>query len=131
MAYTFGAASLERRKTIHPKLQEIVDEAIKHVNFSIVYGHRDKDSQDEAFERGVSKLQWPDSKHNSLPSKAVDVAPYPIDWDNTNRFCYLAGIIMMIAKQKGIRLRWGGDWNEDGELKNNRFNDLPHFELID
>jgi len=31
----------------------------------------------------------------------------------------------------GIRLRWGGDWDGDTELDDNKFDDLPHFELDD
>ena len=39
------------------------------------------------------------------------------------------GIAVGIAKRKGIKLRWGGDWDRDGELSDNRFNDLGHLEI--
>ncbi len=26
--------------------------------------------------------------------------------------------------------RWGGDWDRDGQLKDHRFIDYPHFELV-
>jgi hypothetical protein len=29
----------------------------------------------------------------------------------------------------GINLRWGGDWDQDWEVKDNKFDDFPHFEL--
>lgn len=77
-------------------------------------------------------MKWPKSKHNSQPSLAVDVAPYPIDWKDERRFILFAGFVMGIAKAKGINLRWGGDWNgnfrvgDDGKLF-----DAPHFEMVE
>ena len=38
---------------------------------------------------GRSKLSWLESKHNCEPSRAVDIAPYPIDWDDRERFSHL------------------------------------------
>jgi len=31
----------------------------------------------------------------------------------------------------GIRLRWGGDWDMDFKVMDNRFDDFPHFEVRD
>ena len=61
---------------------------------------------------------------------AVDVAPYPIDWTNEKRFTLFAGIAIGIALGMGFVLRWGGDWDGDGNPRNNKFNDLVHFELV-
>jgi peptidoglycan L-alanyl-D-glutamate endopeptidase CwlK len=71
-------------------------------------------------------------------SDAVDVAPYPIDWQAPGRFHVLAGHMMMAFRvlqqeeqvEDTLRLRWGGDWDGDGELDDQQFDDLPHFELI-
>lgn len=131
MTYKFGRRSVNHYETLDPRLQYIMDEAIQYIDFSILCGHRDEAEQNTAFERGNTKLRYPRSKHNSYPSKAVDIAPYPIDWNDTKRFGLLAGYILRIAHEKGINIRWGGDWDSDGETKDNRFNDLPHFELID
>ena len=76
-------------------------------------------------EQGKSKTM--NSKH--LTGKAVDVAPYPIDWNDRERFTYFAGYVMGIAAKMGIKLRWGGDWDRDHNLKENSFDDLPHFEI--
>jgi hypothetical protein len=35
-----------------------------------------------------------------------------------------------MASSMGIKIRWGGDWNGDWKVKDNHFDDLPHFELI-
>jgi len=34
-----------------------------------------------------------------------------------------------IAHQMGVKVIWGGDWNGDGETKDNNFDDLVHIEL--
>jgi peptidoglycan L-alanyl-D-glutamate endopeptidase CwlK len=44
---------------------------------------------------------------------------------------YFAGFVKGVASQMGIPIRWGGDWNSDNNLKDNKFDDLPHFELKD
>ena len=76
-------------------------------------------------------MLYPNSKHNKLPSKAVDVAPYPIDWNDPDRFYHFAGYVRGIAEGMGIKIRWGGDWNGNFDLKDQNFYDLPHFELLD
>lgn len=121
--------SKERLSTCDVRLQEICNEVIKHIDFTVLIGYRDQKDQDLAFKNGTSKLKWPNSKHNSFPSKAVDIAPYPIDWHNRDRFCLLAGWMLCTAKQKGIKLRWGGDWNRNYNPKDETFQDFPHFEI--
>ena len=74
-------------------------------------------------------MKFPDGNHNKKPSKAIDVAPYPIDWDDRERMTYFAGYVKGIAMMLGIPIRWGGDWNSNNDLKDNNFDDLPHFEL--
>lgn len=118
---SFGKASKSRLATLHPKIQSVLNEAIKYYNFSIVCGHRNEKDQNQAYDDRLSTKRWPNSRHNTLPSEAVDVAPYPIDWNNDEEFCFLAGLITGIAETMGIKLRWGGRWES--------LNDLPHLEL--
>ena len=127
----FSKESLAKLNTCHPKLQKVFSEAIKHVDFTVLEGHRDKAKQDAVVASGNSKTPWPSSKHNSLPSRAIDVVPYPIDWNNKDRFYLFGGFILGIAASMGIKLRFGGDWNGNFETKDQTFNDLPHFELQD
>jgi peptidoglycan LD-endopeptidase CwlK len=112
------------------RLQKICNAAIEIMDFSVISGHRNKEMQDRAFIIGNSKVEYPHSKHNSLPSHAVDIAPYPIDWGDEDRFIFLAGIIIATAKTQGVKIRWGGDWNSDFNLKDNKFLDLGHFEIV-
>jgi peptidoglycan L-alanyl-D-glutamate endopeptidase CwlK len=127
---SFGKASEERYKTLHPDLQKILTEAIKYCDFSITCGYRNKEDQEKAFNEHKSTKQWPNSNHNKLPSTAVDIAPWPIDWDNRDRFIFLTGIIYCIAEQMNIKIRSGSNWSRSWQFEKQKFNDLPHIELI-
>ena len=130
MSYTFGSTSQARLDTCHPLLQELANEAIKYMDFSILCGTRDEAAQAQAVLDKASKVNFPDSKHNSMPSMAMDVGPYPIDWENTQRFAYLMGILKGIAMERGIKVRTGIDWDSDGDITDHKFMDWPHIELV-
>lgn len=126
----FSNRSKMALETCHPDLQKVFTEAIKHIDFMVLEGHRGQEAQDKAWRSGYSKVRWPNGKHNKNPSLAVDIAPYPIAWGDTERFVYFAGYIMGIASQLGIKLRWGGDWDQDTQVTDERFRDYGHFELV-
>jgi len=126
----FSEASKKKLLTCAEPLQIICNEAIEIFDFTVLEGQRSEARQAAMYEQGLSKLLWPNSKHNKEPSMAIDVAPYPIDWNNEERFYLLAGIFFAIAKRHNIKLRWGGDWDRDWQFNDQTFNDLPHFELI-
>lgn len=127
----YSAKSLEKLNQCVPELQDVMNEVIKYFDITIVTGHRGREEQEEKFDKGLTKVHFPYSKHNSFPSKAVDIAPYPINFKDINRFYLAAGFILGIAKSKGISLRWGGDWDRDTEVKDNSFDDLMHFEVVE
>jgi len=126
----FGTSSKLRLTTCHPDIRAIMNAVIKRIDFSIISGHRNEEQQTAAHAAGMSQVEWPDSTHNTDPSEGIDVAPFPIAWDDRERFTLLAGMIIMAAYDMGIELRWGGDWDRDTEVKDNRFDDLGHFELV-
>ena len=103
----------------------------------IACGHRTDEEQNDAYERGFSKVQYPDSKHNSTPSMAVDVVPWPSKWSDMDCFQELALIIREewakidgIDKQ-GFKLKWGGNWSYTGSTIDNDMNfiDTPHWQI--
>ena len=127
----FGSRSRGRLSSCNPKLRRVFNEVVKEFDCSVLCGHRGEDEQNKAFKEGKSKVKYPNGRHNAKPSNAVDVAPYPIDWSDRERFTLFAGYVLGIARSMGIKLRWGGDWDGDFEVKDNNFDDLPHFELIE
>jgi peptidoglycan L-alanyl-D-glutamate endopeptidase CwlK len=130
--YKFSKTSKRRLNTCHPLLQLLFNRVIEHYDCSVLEGVRNKNVQNNYYKNGKSKLKYPKSKHNKIPSMAIDVAPYlngDVIYDK--ELCYhFAGIVMGIAAVLGIDIRWGGDWDEDHDIYDQSFNDLVHFELV-
>ena len=136
----FGSKSRKQLESCHDDLQVLFNTVILEIDCSVICGYRNKEDQDKAVALGNSKAVYPEGKHNSRPSTAVDVYPYPIDFDDLPRFYWFAGWVL--AKAEILRnvgeithkIRWGGNWKgfDKGviDFKKNTFNDLPHFELI-
>lgn len=91
----FSITSASRRDTCHPDLRAILDAAIStapsDLDFTVLCGSRSRADQDLAYRSGASRARWPDSAHNvdgvkRRTSWAVDLAPYPIDWQDIARF---------------------------------------------
>ena len=122
----FSRKSLDRLNTTDERLIRLFTEVVKHFDCTILEGIRSKERQKQLVAEGKSKTM--NSKH--LTGKAVDVAPYPIDWNDRERFTYFAGFVMGMAAKMSINLRWGGDWDKDNQVKDNNFDDLPHFEIV-
>ena len=127
----FGKRSKERLATCHPDLQKVFNEVIKHVDCSVLEGMRNEERQNKLFDEGKTKVRYPSGRHNNDPSYAVDVTPYPINWEDWERQTLFPGFVIGTARAMGITLRWGGDWDMDFKVMDNRFDDFPHFEIRD
>lgn len=142
--YIFGKRSQSQLDTCHKDLQLIANEALKvsRVDFSIVEGSRPVELQQKYFKEGKSKIDGIKIKgnHNYQPSRAFDIAVYvsgkPKLTYNANHLCYIAGIIIGVSErlytagQTNHKIRWGGNWDRDGEiLTDQNFDDMPHFEI--
>ena len=125
--YKFGRKSKERLKGVDARLVNVLNELIKIMDVTIIEGLRSEERQKELLAKGATKVKY--SKH--MEGKAVDLAPYPIDWENRDGFHYMGGMVRGIGKQLGINIRWGGDWDSDGDVKDNGFDDLVHVEILD
>ena len=126
----FGARSRRMLKTCHPDLQRVAAVVIKHFDFSVIEGERDKAAQNRYYDQGLSKVHFPHGKHNRHPSEAMHCMPYPIKWNDRERITLLAGHIIQAGHDLGLIIRWGGDWDRDTEVKDNNFDDLAHYELV-
>jgi peptidoglycan L-alanyl-D-glutamate endopeptidase CwlK len=124
---SFSQHSEAQLATLEKDLADVLREAIKIFDFTVLEGYRSRERQERLFNEGKSKLKR--GKHNRSPSYAVDIAPYPVDWHDTERFVYLAGYIMAVAAILKVPLRWGGDWDRDTVTADERFRDYGHFEL--
>lgn len=122
----FGKRSKRNLSQCHEDLQALFNEVIQYVDCSVICGHRGKEAQNEAYYKGFSKVKYPNSKHNKIPSLAADVVPYPIDWNNEKRFIDFGNFVLNIAqslwKQGKIsnKIEWGGTWT---------WKDYPHFQI--
>lgn len=134
----FGNSSLERLKTCNQEIVEIMLEAIKTspIDFGIPKfgGRRTAEEQKRLFEDGASTKDGINklSKHQS--GDAVDVIAYVPSiggYTYDVRYYYMiAGHVLATANRLGYKVKWGGDWDSDRDLDDQRFDDLVHFELI-
>lgn len=116
---------MERLLSCHMDLQTVVLELARSYEIRVICGHRNKLEQDIAYGKGNSKLKWPNSRHNSVPSEAVDIIPMRngnIDWQDIGFIKEFAEDVKRVAKDKNISLTWGGEWRS---LK-----DYVHWELV-
>ena len=144
----FGKRSKKKLATCHKDLQKVFNEVIKHIDCSVLEGQRNQERQDRLFKEGKTKVKlvkefdklneendnlkivkYPDGGHNAIISNAVDITPYPVDWEDRERQTLFAGFVMGIAKSMGVNLFWGGDWDTDWQVQDNNFDDFPHFEI--
>lgn len=156
----YSMSSERRLLTATPDMQAVFRCAIAHGwDHTIIEAHRGEAEQNAARRAGRSTKSWPNSKHNQLPSPAVDAAPYypeapngGIDWrtdkalldaarlgdwaavvailENIKRWMAFGGFIRGIGAAKGIRIRHGGDWDGDQRFNDHHLVDLPHFEEV-
>lgn len=144
----FSARSLERLSSVDPKLQKVFKRAIEisKQDFSITEGLRTKEqcyinwgkgrTASQCTAIGIStkyarpdlpKVTWLknplNSNHYNMSGvgRAVDVVPYPVDWDDLNKFKLIADAVKQASNELGVKVEWGGDWKTS--------KDYPHFEL--
>ena len=128
-----GRRSRERLEGVDERLVHLLNEVVKYFDITVIEGKRSQERQNQLVAEGKSKTKF--GKH--VLGKAVDIAPYPIDWNARDDFHYLGGWVLAIANKLGYKVRWGGDWNASSlfkgqrPTKDNNFDDLVHFELLD
>lgn len=130
--FNYSRNSEDKLFTAHKILNFLFHVIISGRDNTIVTGHRYEEEQNEKFNKGFSKIKWPNGKHNSIPSDAVDSAPYlegKATW-NRQQALYYAGFVMGVAWLLGIEIRCGADWDCDGSVTDQGFHDETHFELV-
>ena len=120
--------------TCDGRLQRIFTEALQMFDHSVICGYRPEGEQLALFLEKKTKIRS-GGKHNCIPSLAVDAIPFPMtdpnDWSkDRDRMCLFAGMIKALGFTRGIEIRWGGDWDGDNDMKDQKFDDLVHFEIV-
>jgi len=138
--FVFGQRSLDCLFGCDARLVKVATAAlaVSPYDFGIIEGHRDLVRQAELFAGGKSKIDGVTKKgnHNYIPSRAFDFLPTGTvngvsAWEDAPRFAVIAGVILATGAGLGIRLRWGGDWDGDGNARDQSLYDLPHIELME
>lgn len=141
--------SLGKLKGVHPKLVKVVKRAIEITDedFTVGEGVRSKARQRQLVAKGASKTM--NSKHliqKDGYSHAVDLFWYKggkVSWDTDNVEAFYSldpnkeyegyqeiGYAMLTAaKELGVKVRWGADWDMDGQHTDHKFLDWVHFEV--
>lgn len=122
--WKWGKTSKDRLATCDKRLQDMANMMLERSEFdlSITCGHRTEEEQNEAYEKGASRAKFGQSKHNSFPSKAIDIVPLPLNWDvKDRRWQEMALNAMWCAGKLNISIKWGGSFKT--------VRDFPHFEL--
>lgn len=150
MSYRLGSTSVKRLSTCHGEIQAVIELAIKRspIDFGVAQGSRTITEQQEYFNNGKSKINpkayitkeklFAHAKHLvdddiRTKSDAVDVYAFvngKASWESSS-LILIAGVILSCADELGIKLRWGGNWDQDGEIVTDQtFQDFPHFERV-
>ena len=119
MSYKLGTRSLQNLSGVHPDLVAVVKLAISitEQDFTVIEGIRNINRQRELFKAGKSTTM--NSRH--ITGHAVDMVPWPVDWEDLERFEVMSEAMKTAAEELDIPIVWGGDWKS--------FYDAPHFEL--
>lgn len=125
---TFSESSLSNLETADQDLVTLFNRVVLGYDCTVLEGYRSRHRQEILYMSGASRVKF--GKHNYEPSLAVDVAPYPIDWNDIDRFYMFGGYVLGVAEMLDISIRWGGDWDGDTDVHDQLFMDLVHFELL-
>lgn len=141
MTYALGSKSKTRLEGVHPKLRSVVERAIKitEQDFMVLEGVRTPERQKELYAQGRTKpgkkVTWTLNSNHFMNKTtgyghAVDLCPYPVDWNTLSKFDAISKAMFAAADELGVKIRWGADWDQDGNPRERGETDSPHFELV-
>ncbi len=119
MSFKLGTRSRQNLSGVHPDMVAVVEKALElsEVDFTVIEGVRNIERQRQLLADGKSTTL----KSRHLTGHAVDMVPWPVDWEDLERFEAMAKAMKAAAKELEVPIIWGGDWKS--------FYDAPHFEL--
>ena len=134
MGFKLGKTSLARLQGVDETLVNVVKRAIEisEVDFTVMEGVRTLERQRELYAQGRTapgKIVTWTMKSKHIEGKAVDLVPYPLDWNDIDKFNKIKDAMFQAAKELDVNLRWGADWDGDGNYREKGEYDSPHFEI--
>ena len=105
----------------------------KGIDIVVTEGIRDLATQKKYLAEGKSKTLK--SKHLANAhglSQAIDLAfsiNGKINWNDTTWLTKAGLHFEAYFKAKNTKATWGGDWNKNGNTKDEKFLDMPHYQL--
>jgi peptidoglycan L-alanyl-D-glutamate endopeptidase CwlK len=136
MSFTLSERSEKRMEGLDPGLINVVKLAITRtpIDFGVAFmgGMRTPEEQNQLFKQGASKCDGylKISKHQSGDAIDLNVFVESKMIDDPKMLCVIAGVMFSCASELNIKLRWGLDWDRDGNIRDNVFNDMYHFERV-
>jgi peptidoglycan L-alanyl-D-glutamate endopeptidase CwlK len=140
--FILGKQSKENLKGVDPYLIAVVVNAIRisSVDFTVREGLRSIERQKQLYAQGRTVLgnivTWTlKSKH--IDGEAVDLYPF-VDGkvlvddsiETKKKFVLIRNAMFNSATLIGVKIRWGRDWDSDGNYEEKGEYDGPHFELV-
>jgi peptidoglycan L-alanyl-D-glutamate endopeptidase CwlK len=139
MTFALGARSLSRLTGVHPRLVAVVKRAIalSDQDFLVLEGVRTPERQKELYAQGRTKpgqkVTWTLTSNHFKQADgyghAVDLCPFPVDWNAASKFDAIYKAMFLASKELDIPIRSGMDWDRDGVLREAKESDSPHYEL--
>lgn len=123
-------------KDVNPKLINVALLAIRRtpIDFGIAWmgGLRTPEEQNQLFKDGFSKCDGYEilSKHQTGDALDLNVFVGSKLIENKEMLCVVAGVMFACASELNVKIRWGLDWNSNADIRDNKYNDQYHFELI-
>lgn len=155
MSYILGKRSISSLSGVHPDLERVVRRAIELTkqDFTVIEGVRTQARQHQLYGQGRTaaelsaagvdpslakpreqKVTWTLNSNHAKKADgfghAVDLVPYPVDWNDLAKFHAIADAMFAAARELGVTIRWGADWDQDGKRREKGESDSPHFELV-
>jgi peptidoglycan L-alanyl-D-glutamate endopeptidase CwlK len=133
--FRLSQRSLKRLEGVEPDLVNLVELAIERtpIDFGVAWmgGLRKPEEQYQLFKDGYSKCDGREKLSKHQFGEAVDLQVFVggSAVQDARMQYILAGVVFACASELGMEIRWGGDWDRDGDIRDNKFNDLYHFEL--
>ena len=137
----FANTILEGERSVEQQEKNVAKGVSKTMDSKHLVGEDLRDQAD-AVDAAPDPLAWPQA--GKLKARIESVAGQLTDEQENEImalvgeyvkevgiFYYFGGFVLGTAQEMGLGIRWGGDWDGDLNLSEERFKDLVHFEIND